>query len=381
MRDFSYHAPTAVYFGCGCIEKHRRQIASYGKKAFIITSRFGSGFENLALADVQRLFDAEGVECVVYEDVEENPSVESIKKLCEIMRACAPNLIFAIGGGSALDSAKAANILIKYPAESDPYQVFYSGEPCPNTSNCGLLPSLCIPTTAGSGSEVMGFAILTRSDTQTKLRMNQLSFFEAAFLDSRYIENSPQWLLDSGAMDALAHGVEGYLNKYSSKIGSILHDYGFDLFRGYKKPLENADLQREDYEKMMAAATIQGIALLQSGTTIPHGMGYPLTHFKGVPHGLATAVTLPAFMECFSEKKRVRHVLEACGFESISGMNDFISGVFARNVDIEISREEIARWAEECSRIKYRLDRHTEPITKEMIEQIYLKALDRYILE
>ena len=381
MRDFTYHAPTAVYFSKGCIEKNGSLIASYGKKAFIITSRFAEGFRNLALDDIMALFNEKGIDYFVYDDVEENPSVESIKRLSDEIRRYSPDFLFGIGGGSALDTAKAANVLIKFPADSDPYKVFYDGKTCPNTSNCGRLPSLCVPTTAGSGSEVMGYAVLTRSDTHTKLRMNQLSFFEAAFLDAKYIENSPQWLLDAGAMDALAHGIEGYLNKNCNKIGAIWHSYGFELFRGYTHALLACELSEEQYEKMMAAATVQGVALLQSGSSFPHGMGYPLTHFKNVPHGLASVVTIPDFLESFEHKERVQYVVLSCGFESIREMRDYISRIVDRNVNISVTREEVDGWAEECSRLKSRQDRHPEPMDKEKIKQIYLKALEKYIVD
>ena len=380
MRNFHYHAPTAIYSGENCIEKYSRVIRSFGQRAFIITSRFYGNCHNLALEDAERLFGQWGTDYCVYEDVEENPSVESIVRVTEQIRAFAPDYIFAIGGGSALDTAKAANVLLKHPAGSDAYRVFYSGSPCPNSCNAGVLPLLSIPTTAGSGSEVMGFAVLTRADTNTKLRMNQLSYFEAAFLDPRYILNSPQWLLDTGAMDALAHGVEGYYNTGSSTAERIWHDYGFRLLATYKDNLLAEKLNMDDCGHMLVAASVQGMGIMQSGTTVPHGMGYPLTHFKNVSHGIASAMTLPAFMEMIRDPALVEKIVLECGFSDIGEFNGFIREITRRNVSITVTEEEIHAWTEECMQLKGRLALHPDPIDAETVKDIYRKTLADYIV-
>lgn len=379
MNNFTYHAPTAIYSGNHCIYTHRSLIRSFGTKAYIITSRFTGNCRNLALEDIIAVFNETQISYELCEDVEENPTVESVKRIAKKTRRYAPDFILSIGGGSALDTAKAVNVLLKYPTSADPYDVFYHGEPCANKRSCGVLPLLGIPTTAGSGSEVMGFAVLTRTDTHTKLRMNQLSYFDAAFLDAKYIARSPQWLLDSGAMDALAHGIEGYINTFSQKSGRIWHDYGFELFAAYKDALLDCRLEQSDFEQMLLAASVQGIAVMQSGTTIPHGMGYPLTHFKGIPHGIASCMTIPAYLNTFQNRNDITHILKTCGFASLTDLDHYIRAIVDRNVSFSVTPQEIEAWTDTCFHLDIRIARHPEPISRNAIRDIYYDTLSRFI--
>ena len=225
-----YYTPTALFYGEGCVSEKLRCACSHTQKAFVLTTRFVDGLCNYALEDILRTLSGMRLDSFVYEDSEENPTVESIVRVARIMLASGADYIIAIGGGSALDTAKAANVLLRYPDKLDnPYELFYGGKVNHNTVDSGLLPMCAVPTTSGSGSEVMGFAILTRTDTHTKLRMNQLSYFKYAFLDPNYIRESPQWLLDAGAMDSLSHGIEGLLNRNAGPISSVWNRYGFSL--------------------------------------------------------------------------------------------------------------------------------------------------------
>lgn len=380
MKPFAYHAPTAVYFSENCLETQQQRISHFGKKCFIITSPFSNGCKNIALEDTMQLLDKLGIEYTYTDRVVENPTVESVKEITEAVRSFDPNFIFAIGGGSALDTAKAVNVLLKYRPERDPYEIFYTGIACGTGCSCGVLPLLGIPTTAGSGSEVMGYAVLTRADTQTKLRIDQLSYFDASFLDAKYIEQSPQWLLDAGAMDALCHGIEGYVSRNNHHSAKIWHDYGMELFAEFKDNLLNCSLTKEDFQKMLISATFQGMALMQSGTILPHGMGYPLTHFKHINHGLATCMTTPAYLRSFNDKTAVNHILETCGFKSLEEFEAYINVIVSRNVDITVTREEIERWTDEFCGLKDRIVRHPEPVTREMVYNIYIEALAPFIV-
>ncbi len=381
MKPFKYHAPTALYFDRGCIEKNSEIIRSFGRRAFIISARFPEGTRNYALEDVTALYTGSGLNHCVYDDVEENPSVESVVRIAEAIRRYAPELIIAVGGGSALDSAKAANVLIAYDDGCDAYKVFYGGTPCINSRSSGVLPLLAVPTTAGSGSEVMGYAVLTRRDTDTKLRMNQLSFFDAAFLDAKYICESPQWLLDNGALDALAHGVEGYLNTFCCAPERHWHDYGFRLFALCKEQLLNGSIDFDACERLLGASAFQGMAVMQSGTSIPHGMGYPLTHFKHMPHGLASAVTLPAYLSMFRSQENVEHILSMCRFDSIADFRSFIDTVVWRNFDCTVTMEEIEKWSRECYGLGVRLARHPEHIELDGIIEMYKTSFEGRITE
>ena len=383
MQAFSYYAPTAVEFGENIVRKRAELIKGFGKRAYIVTSRFVEGSRNLALEDLTAIFGELGTEYFVNEDVCENPPVESVAAIAESIRAFAPDFVFAIGGGSALDSAKAANVLLGYPSGTNAYSVFF-GDKCDfkKGKSEGVLPLYAVPTIAGNGAEVMGFAVLTRADTDTKLGINEMSFFDAAFLDPRYIEHSPYALLDNGALDALAHGVECYMHRDASWASRSLSEAGFRIFSQYKDDLALCRMTEESFGQMQLVGSVQGMACQQVPTTLPHGMGYPLSHLKGIYHGHASAVTLGEYLRVFRQPEnvgRVHRILELCGFESIGEMCDYIDGIVCRDVDMTVSEAEIAEWADEVMQIDFRIHGHPEPVCAEDIRNIYRRALKRYM--
>lgn len=371
-----YYTPTALFYGEGCVSEKLRCACSHTQKAFVLTTRFVDGLCNYALEDILRTLSGMRLDSFVYEDSEENPTVESIVRVARIMLASGADYIIAIGGGSALDTAKAANVLLRYPDKLDnPYELFYGGKVNHNTVDSGLLPMCAVPTTSGSGSEVMGFAILTRTDTHTKLRMNQLSYFKYAFLDPNYIRESPQWLLDAGAMDSLSHGIEGLLNRNAGPISSVWNRYGFSLFASFKDNLLSTRLTNEDFNNMQLAGSLQGMGQMHSTTTIPHGLGYSITHFKGVTHGIANAITLPSYLRCFRDKSGVNAVLSECGFSGLDEFEEYIGEIVRRNVNISVTDVELNAWAAECYSLKARTEAHPEPITQEDIRKILGRSL------
>lgn len=379
MNCLTFHAPTAIYNGPNCIREKKNIIKSFGNRAFIITGKFSAGYPNTALEDVQKLFAEMDIIYSVCDEVEENPSVESIVKITELVRSFAPEYIFAIGGGSALDSAKAVNVLLNYLPSADPYKVFYDGKPSINTRSSGKLPMIAVPTTAGSGSDVMGYSILTRADTNTKLRINQLSFFSTSFLDARYVVDSPIWLLESGALDALAHGIEGVLNVFATPLSRLWNNYGFSLFSEFNNNLLRQELTEEDCGKMLLAASVQGMGNMQCCSTIPHGLGYSLTHFKGVPHGFSNMLVMASFLRSIKSRAAVNDVLNRSGFSDLDEFDDYMQNILERNVSIEVSHEELRAWAKECASLKSRIEAHIEPITEEDIYEILRESLKKYI--
>ena len=110
-----YYTPTALFYGEGCVSEKLRCACSHTPKAFVLTTRFVDGLCNYALEDILRTLSGMRLDSFVYEDSEENPTVESIVRVARIMLASGADYIIAIGGGSALDTAKAANVLLRYP--------------------------------------------------------------------------------------------------------------------------------------------------------------------------------------------------------------------------------------------------------------------------
>lgn len=380
MKAFRHYVATPVYFGENVVRDNKQLFATYGKRAFIVTDEFLDGCRNYALEDVTAVLDELGIPYAVNDKTEDNPPVESCAAIAAEARKFKPDFIIGIGGGSALDTAKVVDYLLTQSEDVDVYDVLFSGAPFYEHVYQELqLPLVGIPTTAGTGSEVTGGAVLTRCDMDNKDTARHKLYCTVAFLDARYIRESPKFLIHTGAMDALAHGVETYINVKSNPLNRAIAAVGMQMFAEYKDNMLNDCPTDEDYEKMLLTSNVMGQAFMQAGTCLPHGLGYPLSHHKGVNHGLSCSMTLGEWLRGFKDQSIVEPVVKLCGFSSTDEMADYINEILSRDVDISVTGEEIDAWAEQFCANPDRLSRNPEPIGLEDIKGIYRRALARYI--
>lgn len=380
---YRFNVQTCVYNGRGCIAQYGEQtFQEMGKRACIVTSVFQNGKVNRALEDIKKLFGQMGIEYLVIDGIEENPSVENVAGFRDEAEAFRPDFMVGIGGGSPMDASKALGMLIENPGV-EPYEVFYSaGAPLDNYKTPLKMPLVCIPTTAGTGSEITGGAVLTRADIDTKEAMYMWVYATVSFVDPAYLEGSPLFLIDTGVTDALAHGIEGYLSKKANPVSRSLAMTGFDYFSKFKDSLLKGSFSDVDYDNISQAAFIQGISFMQSSTTIPHGMSYPLSHLKGVNHGLSCSLFLGEYVRSFRDQSLVQPIVRGCGFNSTDEFADYIREVTNRNVDIEVTDEELRKWSDDFMTLesyKWRLNVSLEPVTWDMIYSIYSKSLKKYV--
>ncbi len=383
IQDFKFHMPSPVYFGHGVVKNNADLIASYGGRCYICTSRFPDGIENQALQDFTDVCKERGIAYKLTQDVVENPTVESCAAFAREARAFDPDFIVGIGGGSSLDTAKCVSVLLTQPADADPYDFLFqnpglAADAWRRPYDCK--PVITIPTTAGSGSEVTGFFVLTRDDTDTKDTPKIMVFSAAALLDPKYISKAPQFIIDTGVMDALSHGIETSLNVKSNELNRAIAMIGFGLFRKVKDHLITGELTDEDYDAIMLHSCIQGIAFYQAGTLIPHGMGYYLSHHKGLNHGLACSITEGEYLKIV-DPDLVNPILAACGFASVDEFADYVRIMTNRDVHIRVTNAECEAWAADFVQLKHRLERHPGKIGYEEIVNIYKNALSAYITD
>ena len=292
MDGFRFDTQTCLYYGRNAVKEHQEVFDDFGKKAIIVTSQFSEGCPNTGLEDIKEIFDAKGIQYKVIGYTIPNPPVENIEEMYEETKDFNADFIVGIGGGSSLDASKALAQLTdgkrKDPSKSAIDIFFGHGKPYDNYRNMCDIPVITLPTTAGTGSEVTGGAVLTRNDIHTKIAMNQWLYPVVSFVDPRYIEGSPLFLLDTGVIDALAHGVESsirqgdHLYAAANLMNQGISKIGFKLFAEFKDNLLNDTLTAEDYDKITLTSMVQGVAFMQSCTCIPHGMGSPLSHYYDV---------------------------------------------------------------------------------------------------
>jgi alcohol dehydrogenase class IV len=312
MIPFTFHIGTKVFFGRGVISQNKSELGKFGKKALVVTGK-SSAKSCGALNDVEKLLTELNMQYQLYDRIENNPSLENVREGGNAARDFGADLIIGIGGGSPLDAAKAIAVLATNAM--DPVEL-YKGEYISKP-----LPIIAVPTTAGTGSEVTPYSILTRKDMQMKMSFSNEDIFpKAAFLDPRYTESLPRDITIDTAVDAFSHAVEGYLSRRSMPLSDVLAVEALQIFGRCLKPLLENGIDIDIREKLLFMSMLSGIVISHTGTTIVHGMGYALTYFKNIPHGRANGLLMQEYFRFnYGEaKSKIETVLHALGLSSIS---------------------------------------------------------------
>lgn len=383
MKDFKFHIQSPVYFGHGTVKKQADLIASYGKRAFLVTTKFPAGVVNQALEDVIAVLNDKGIEYQVFDETEENPSVECCTKIATLAAAFQPDFFVGIGGGSSMDAAKCSSLLLQNNVTEveAAYDLLFKNPPRDKWRRpYKCRPVICVPTTAGSSSEITGFYVISRKDTNSKDTPPVIIFAEAALLDPAYIKTAPQFVLDTGAMDALSHGIETSLNVNSNFMNRQVAMIGFGLFKKFKDHLLSGELTDEDFDNIMMHSSIMGMAFYQAGTLLPHGLSYYLSHDKGLNHGLACSVTQGEFLRSIPDQSLVTPILEACGFADIDECCEYFRKITNRNIHITVTEEECDEWAAHFMKYQsHRLDRFPGHMDEAGLAGIFKRSLKAYI--
>ncbi|MBC7189538.1 iron-containing alcohol dehydrogenase, partial [Candidatus Aerophobetes bacterium] len=243
---------------------------------------------------VKEELEKNGIEPVFFEEVEPNPSMDTVSKGAHLFKEKKCEFIVTMGGGSPLDAAKAIGILATNPAPLSSYVGKGKVKTPPP-------PLIAIPTTSGTGSEVTPYAVITDTRDDVKNQKKVISdhhiFPKEAILDPELTLPMPEELTCDTAVDVLSHAVESYISKRAFPLTENICLQAIALIgENLPRVLENpGDIEAR--ENLMYSATLAGIAIAQTGATILHSMGYPLTSSFGISHGKANGILLPWFWE------------------------------------------------------------------------------------
>lgn len=282
--------PRIMHIGEGASEQVSAVLASLAcQRPLIITDRMmvqlgytGKVQESLAAQDIQ---------ADVFDDTVPEPTVSSIQAGVDKVRNGNYDSIIALGGGSPIDSAKAIGILGKFGGTMRDYKF-------PRLVDQVGLPIIAIPTTAGTGSEVTRFTIITDETSDEKMLCVGIGFMPvAALIDYNLTLSLPPRITADTGIDALTHAIEAYVsrkaNLYSdSQAIEAMRLIGPNLRRVYQNPNDKAAR-----EAMMLGSTLAGVAFSNASVALVHGMSRPIGAAFHVPHGLSNAMLLPAVTE------------------------------------------------------------------------------------
>lgn len=227
-----------------------------------------------------------------HEGFEENPTVAFVQRAAEQVREDRVQTIIAVGGGSTIDTAKAAAVLAAAPD-------WNPGDPVPEHSPCRVV---AVPTTAGTGSEVTQYAIVTDSAGVKRILAAPSIYPSVAVCDPLLTLGLPPSVSTNTGIDAISHGVEAYLNR---QCDGLLDTVALDCLSRSAKSLPSVLADPTDVSaraQMMLAALDGGLVLSACGTVVVHAMGYGLSKVWGLPHGRANALLLGRFVEVLAAK-------------------------------------------------------------------------------
>jgi alcohol dehydrogenase class IV len=353
--QFTYYMPVRILAGQGCLYENRALLLELGKKALIVTGKH-SAKGNGAYDDAVRALEANGQRFFLYDAVMSNPTVDCAFDAAEAAKQEGCDCILAIGGGSPLDIGKAAAALAVNALEKEAIFTSFSAR-CVRA-----LPVAAVPTTAGTGSEVTQYAILTNHAGKTKTSIASPALFPRfAFLDAQYTRTLNRTITINTAVDALSHLIEGMLSLRASVLSDGMAKNGIRAIAGCFNILGNPELAGADRglplrETLLGASTLGGMVIANTGTTAVHAMGYQLTYFKNIEHGRANGLLLGAFLRFIQEKQtpwgteRINAILTALGMGSIDAFDALLRALLG---PVEIyADQELAGYAEGAGKAK-----------------------------
>jgi alcohol dehydrogenase len=361
---FNYSMPTEIFFGRDCIKNNKNAMIKLGRSALIVTGK-SSSKNNGSLEAVTKALESLNIHYVIYDDVEENPSLETVEKAATVGKNLKVDFVIGLGGGSPLDAAKAIAVFINNP-HINMDNVFRSGK-------LQSLPVVAVPTTSGTGSEVTPYSIVTVHKEETKKNLGQNIFPAIAYLDSTYTDDLPYSITVNTAVDAFTHLVESYLNTNASVLSDTYAEKGFELFNFCFDSMLQKELTKDFRDKVMLASMLAGICIAQTGTSLPHGMGYSLTYYKNLPHGLANGVLTVEYLKTFRNKDKINKMLSILEIGDLEALKVILDSLF--KVDLKLTEGEIAQYASSVTENKAKLKNHPDEVDVQIIEEIYRKSL------
>lgn len=340
-------------------------FSGLGSRCVIVTGKSSAAVSG-ALNDVlSALFEA-GIEYKHLGDVRPNPLLSDAFKYGRSAREFDAQFVIGIGGGSPMDTAKAVAL---YAANDIEMMEIYEPKKYKNPP----LPIVCIPTTAGTGSEVTQYAVMSLQspDVKQSIRSREL-FPRFALVDPSYTDRLPLDITISTAFDALAHAVESCLMQAAGPFSRLYSERAVSLLWPSILSAERGSLLPIQRDRLMQGAVLGGMAIAQTGTAFPHPSGYPLTVRHGLPHGLACAHFMPDMLRHYSlqEAATVNRLLDLMEVGSIDDFERIIRRLAP--IEITLSREQAREYAQEAAKSPT-CSRMLVPIDVARLEEIFTR--------
>lgn len=310
-QSWEFYNPVHLVVGGGVL-KRLPALLGAGKILLVTTPGFSKRGMTRVLAEL-----LDGWEVAILDNVQPNPTIDKLEEVSKSLGKKDIKQIVALGGGSAIDSAKVLSFMLGVDVPDFSLRDHFEAQcPLPDTTP---LPLLAIPTTAGTGSEVTPFATVWELPAEKKYSLASPHIFaKTALLDPELTLTLPRDLTIITGLDALSHALESIWNRnanpvtraYALRAAAIILE---------TLPLLVSVLDNPRYRaRMMEASLLAGLAISSTRTALAHSISYPITMRYGMPHGLACSFTLPAILEynAGADDGRLLETIQALGFNS-----------------------------------------------------------------
>lgn len=280
------------YFGAGARRVLAGEFRGRGyARAFVVTDRDLIRFG--VTGKVTGVLDEAGIAYEIFSDLKQNPTVKNVQAGGEAFRRSGADAIVAVGGGSAMDTAKAVGIIAANPAFGD----VVSLEGAAPTSNRSV-PVFALPTTAGTAAEVtINYVVTDEANTRKMVCVDPRDIPAVAIIDAELMAAMPKGLTAATGMDALTHAIEGYITKGAWTLTDMFELKAVELIARWLPAAVENGADTEAREGMAVAQYIAGMGFSNVGLGLVHGMAHPLGAFYDIPHGVANALLLPYVMQ------------------------------------------------------------------------------------
>ena len=290
MNPFEFFIPQNIIVGAGTMAKVPECAKKLGGSHAMLIS--GPTLRKMGIVDKAADYLKEaGMQVDIFTDVEANPSVTTVEKATEAFKETGADFIVALGGGSPMDVAKAVGVTAKFGGSITEYE---GAHKVPGK----IIPLIAIPTTAGTGSEVTAFSVITDHSRDYKLTVFSYELLPSyAILDPELLTSAPASVAAVCGIDAFIHAEEAYVSTAASPFSDAMAEKAMELIGKNIRRFVARRTDIEAAEAMLTGSLFAGIAFSFARLGNVHAMSHPVSAFFDVPHGVANAVLLPVIAE------------------------------------------------------------------------------------
>jgi alcohol dehydrogenase class IV len=290
MKAFQASLPLTLDFEVGAIKRMGEKVEPFGKKVFLMVDPFLQGSD--LVAQISGSFTERGIEFVEFYDIVPNPRHTTIDRAVELVRNAGCDVVVAVGGGSAIDSAKAVAFVAVHGGSCWDYTERL-GEAVTRPKSRGL-PLLVVPTTSGTGTEATPFSVINNPELGLKCAIvNPFIYPDVALIDPQILVSKPPKLTALTAVDTFCHALEAYISIHCTPWVEMVALESIRLFAANALRCVKHGDDLEARARMAFASTLGGMAIASAGVTVSHALGQPLGAMTDAPHGGTVAASTP----------------------------------------------------------------------------------------